>query len=243
MTETASYVAENQLKSVRQVVLEVTRPRLVASRFGKLMLGEPYRTLTASFWAVDFFRLEGDPGPYLLLRADGHTTRLRNKPFRVAFCFYQMKAGGLFALFVDFPGLRIPRASSVPFALFEIIRGLDLDDERQRISEAIERPRLHICFAEGEGPGDGLGSGLWRDGAIDALYDVLVDLDPQCREALKREWQSLLDHHHTLASERRDFNASVRQMQSQNPLTQNPILGRPGAPEAGPAGSSPSGGD
>ncbi len=230
MTEAAWYVAENQIKSVRQVVLEVPRPNLVASKFGKLMLGEPYHTLTTNFWAVDFFRLEGDPGPHLLVRADGHTTRLRNQPFRVAFCFYRMKTGGLFALFVDFPGLRTPRASSVPFALFEIIRGLDLDEERQRIGDAIDQPRLHICFAEGEGPGDGLGSGLWRDGAIDALYDVLVDLDPQCREALKREWQSLLDYHHALPRERCDFDASVRQMQSQNPLTQNPILDRPSVP-------------
>ena len=194
----------------------------------------------ASFWAIGLFRLERDPGPHLLLRADGHTTRFRAhtndrwyQPFRVAFCFYRMKAGGLFALFVDFPKLRILKAPSAPYVLFETIRGIDLDDERQRIHDAIDLPRLRMCFAEGEGPGEGHGSGLWASDAIDALYDVPIDLDHPCREALNREWESLLEYHHTLSNGRRDFAASVRQMQSENPLTHNPIIDRARAQEAG----------
>ena len=230
--ETAWYAAEDQRRSVREVVVEATRPRPVGSRFGKLTLGEKYRTLMARFWAVGFFRLESDPGPYLLLRADGHTTRLRDQPFRVAFCFYRMKAGGLFALFVDFPNLRISTSPSAPYVLFETIRGIDLDDERRRIRGAIALPRLRLCFAEGEGPGEGLGCSIWTSDAIDALCDVPIDLDPQCREALHREWESLLDYHDTLSGERRNFAASVRRLQSENPMTHNPIIDRSRAPEA-----------
>jgi len=232
MTETAWFAAEDQHNNVREVVVEVTQPRPIESRFGKLMLGENYRTLMTSFWAIGLFRLERDPGPHLLLRADGHTTRFRNQPFRVSFCFYRMKAGGLFALFVDFPKLRIPTSPYAPYVLFETIRGIDLDDERQRIHDAIERPQLRMCFAEGEGPGEGLGSGMWSSDAIDALYDVPIDLDPQCREALAREWASLLEYHDTLSGGRRDFAASVRQMQSENPMTHNPIIDRNRSPEA-----------
>ena len=226
MTETAWYAAEDQHKRVREIVVEATRPRPVPSKFGVLMLGTEYRTLMASLWAIGLFRLKSDPGPYLLLRADGHTTRLRNQQFRVAFCFYRMEAGGLIAIFVDFPELQIPRAPSAPYVLFETIRGMDLGDERQRIRDAINRPQLHMCFAEGEGPGEDLGSGMWADGAIDALYDVLIDLDHPCREALNREWESLLEYHDSMSSGRRDFDAGVRQMQSENPLTHNPIIDR-----------------
>jgi hypothetical protein len=118
MTETAWYASEDGRKSVRQAVVEMNKPSPVESKFGKLMLGENYRTLMTSFWAVGLFRLERDPGPHLLLRADGHTTRFRAQPFRVAFCFYRMKAGGLFALFVDFPKLRIPTSPYAPYVLF-----------------------------------------------------------------------------------------------------------------------------
>ena len=232
MTETAWYAADDRRRSVREIVVEVTEPRPVDSKFGKLMLGEKYRTLMTSFWAVGLFRLESDPGPHLLVRADGHTTRFRNQPFRVAFCFYRMKAGGLFALFVDFPELRIPTSPSAPYVLFETIRGIDLDDERLRIRDAINRPRLRICFAEGEGPGEGLGSGMWASDAVDALYDVPIDLDHECRDVLNREWESLLEYHDTLSGGRRDFDASVRQMQSENPPTHNPIIDRARAPEA-----------
>lgn len=235
MTETTWYAAQDRLRSVREVVLEVARPSPVESRFGVLMLGEKYRSVMASLWAVSFFRLDRDPGPYLLLRADGRTTRLRTQPFRVAFCFYRTAAGGLFALFVDFPELEMPKAPSAPFVLFEMIRGIDLDEERQRIRDAINGPQLRMCFAEGEGPGEDLGSGLWASRAIDALYDVLIDLDDACREALNHEWASLLAYHESLSGARRDFAASVRQMQSENPLTHNPIIDRARTPEAGAA--------
>ena len=237
MTETAWYVGEDQQRSVREVVVEMTRPHRVDSRFGVLTLGEQYRSLMSSLWAVGLFRLERDPGPYLLLRADGYTTRLKNQPFRVAFGFYRMEAGGLFALFVDFPEVEMPKTPYMPYApyvLFETIRGIDLDDERERIHGAMNQPRLRMCFAEGEGPGEDLGSGLVWSFAIDALYDVLIDLDPACREALNREWDSLLTYHRSLSSGRRDFAASVRQMQSENPLTHNPILGRTGSRRQNP---------
>jgi len=135
---------------------------------------------------------------------------------------------------MSIPGkeLHIPTSPYAPYVLFETIRGIDLDDERQRIHDAIERPQLRMCFAEGEGPGEDLGSGMWSSDAIDALYYVPIDLNHQCREALDREWRSLLGYHDTLSGEQRDFASSVRQIQAENPLTDNPIIDRAGAAEA-----------
>jgi len=227
MTELTWYTAEDLEKNVSQVVLEANEPRPVSSKFGVLKLDAAYQTLMTNFWSTGFFRLDGDPGPYLLVRADGRTTALKGQPFRVAFSFYRLAAGGLIGVFVDFPKPRRPDGTAPPHALFETIRGIDLDDERQRIGDAINGTKLHMCFGEGEGPAEGLASGLWTDHHIDALYDVLVDLDGPCRDALKRAWTSLLDYHDTLPAESRDFQASVRQMQSENPLSRSPVLDRP----------------
>lgn len=142
-----------------------------------------------------------------------------------------MEAGGLFALFVDFPELELPKTPYMPYVLFEMIRGIDFDDERERIQGAITRPQLRMCFAEGEGPGEDLGSGMWASWYIDALFDVPIDLGHACREALNQEWALLIEYHESLSKGRRDFDASVRQLQSENPLTHNPIIDRARMPE------------
>lgn len=229
------YTAEDPRKSVRQVVIEANEPSPVNSRFGVLRLDEAYRSLMTNFWAAGFFRLADDPGPYLLIRADGRTTWLKGKPFRVAFSFFHLKAGGLIGVFIDFPEPRVSSAPPPPHVLFETIRGIDLDDERGRIRDAINAPRLHLCFAEGEGPGEDLSSGLWAGTHIDALYDVLVDLDSPCRDALNASWTSLLEYHEGLPAEDRDFQASVRQMQAENPVSRNPVLDRPASTDNDPA--------
>ena len=121
---------------MREVVVEVPSPRPVDSKFGMLMLGTKYHMLRANISVTGFFPLESDPGPYLMLRADGHAGRLKNQLFRVAFCFYRMKAGGLVAVFVDFPKLKIAGAPSALYVLSNMIRSIDTEDERQRISDA-----------------------------------------------------------------------------------------------------------
>lgn len=225
------YIAEDKRKSVHEVVIDVQNPQPQASKFGTLVLGTKYHPLRTLVWTIGFFRLENDHGPYLLVRADSTIDRLRAQQFRVAFCFYHMKAGGLISLFVDFPSIKIPGNPYDPFVLFEMTRGIDVEDERQRISDAFSRPSLHVCFAQGEGPGKNLGSGVWVGTGITASYDVLVDLSAECRSALDREWKSLLRYHQSVPSSQRDFQTSFAQMQQENPLSENPILGRSDAPE------------
>ncbi|KPA13116.1 hypothetical protein MHK_006675 [Candidatus Magnetomorum sp. HK-1] len=220
------YTAEDKYKSVREVVLDVTNPSPVDSKFGMMMLGSNYHMLRSNVWVTGFFRLDSDPGPYLMLRADGgYCDKLKNQPFRVAHCFYRMKQGGLFAIFIDFPKLKLSGIPSGDYVLFEMIRGIDMDDEKERISDAINRSNLHICFAEGDGPGEEFG-GMWSGGSINAEYDVIVELSQECRNELNKEWESLFEYHRSLSAGRRDFNDSIQQMQAENPLTHNPIVDR-----------------
>ena len=67
-----------------------------------------------------------------------------------------------------------------------------MEDERERIYDALNRSNLRICFAEGDGTGD---NGMWSGGAINAVYDVIVNIDEDCRNALNKEWKSLLNFH------------------------------------------------
>ena len=223
------YYSEDKPKSVREVVIDVRTPSPVKSKFGMLMLGSKYHILRSNVWVAGYFRLDGDPGPFLLIRADRHADELKSQAFRVAHCFYRMRAGGLYAIFVDFRALILPNAPSGPFVLFEMIRGIDMGDERQRILDGINRPQLHVCFAEGDRPGEDLGGGMWSGGAINAAYDVLVDVGDDCRETLKAEWDALLGFHRSLPTATRDFNSSIGQMQAENPLSRNPIIDLPAA--------------
>ncbi|MCD4780786.1 MAG: hypothetical protein K8S27_09610 [Candidatus Omnitrophica bacterium] len=221
------YHEEDKLKSVREVVVEIINPRPINPKFGMMMLGEKYHLLRSNTWIAGYFRMDGDPGPYFLLRADGYAARLKGQALRVAHCFYRMHAGGLYAIFIDFPNLKLSGVPSEPFVLFEMIRGIDMEDERQRIFDGINRPKLHICFAEGDGPGEDFGGGMWSGGPIDAQYDVVVDIGEECRNMLEEEWNALLMFHRSLSGSVRDFNASLQQMQMENPLSRNPIIERP----------------
>lgn len=207
---TTWYECEDIMKSVRQVVVTCDLPKPVASKFGTLFLVDKYEHLRESYWTTGFFRLDSDPGPYLLLKANSETATLKSARIRIAFCFYRMQAGGLISVFVDFPDLKIEGNPYDPFVLFEMTRGLDGEDERDRITDAISKRQLHICVAEGAG------------GGIEAQYDLVLDIDHDCQDVLYREWNSLLVYHDMNLN--RDFQASVAQMQSENPLSENPIL-------------------
>ncbi len=220
------YQSEDKSKSVREVVLDIKSPIAINPKFGMMMLGTKYHMLRSNVWIAGYFRIDGDPGPYLMVRADGHTEKLRNQSLRVAHCYYRTLSGGLYAIFVDFPAIKVSGIPSDPFVLFEMIRGIDLEDEKLRILDGINKERLHLCFCEGDGPGEDLGGGIWSGGPINAQYDVVVDVPPECRKVMKVEWEELLRYHHKLSPSSRSFNDSVRQMQSENPLTLNPILER-----------------
>jgi hypothetical protein len=91
------YQAESTKTSVRQVVVEIPPGHEKDSKFGMMFFGSKYLQLMTSVWVAGFFRMDGDPGPYVLVRGDGAASQLRGSPLRIAFSFYRMRAGGLMA--------------------------------------------------------------------------------------------------------------------------------------------------
>lgn len=211
------------------MVIEIPPGQEAKSKFGMLFFGAKYLHLMTAPWTTGFFRLDGDPGPYLMVRGDKAVSKLRGSPIRVAFSFYRMKAGGLCAIFVDADCPEVREKLTYPHVLFEMMYGLDTAEAKGQIQDAISRDSLHLCFAEGDGPGE-MSGGIYSGSAINAEYDIVVPLPPDCRAALKQEWENLLKYHGSIPAGRKDFQQSGQQMQSENPQTENPILSRSSQP-------------
>ena len=225
-THTVSwYRTESAAKSVRQVVIEIPPGLDMNSKFGMILLGVIYRDLMMNTWGLGFFRLDSDRGPFLMVRGDRVVNELRNCPMKVAFCFYRMKAGGLVAVYAYADCPAVAQRLTDRIVLFEMVYGCDQNDTRQLILDAISRDALHICFAEGDGPGK-MSGGAFISSAIRAQYDVVIPLPPECRAALKEELAALLNYHSSLLANLRDFQRSGQQMWAENPQGVDPILPR-----------------
>jgi len=143
------------------------------------------------------------------------------------------------AIFVEADSPTVRQRINAPHVLFEMFYGLDQNDTKVLIRDAFRRDTLHICFAEGDGPGQ-MSGGIYSGGAINAQHDVVVALPADCRATLLQEWDGLLSYHASVPAGRRSFADSARQMQAENPATDNTVLPRP-ARSTPPAGVTRSG--
>lgn len=231
------YQAESIKKSLRQVVIEIPSGLEKESEFGMLFLAGKYLALMMNVWGAGFFRLDNAPGPYLMIRGDKVVNKLRGSPMKAAFSFYRMKAGGLVTvyLYADCPA--VAQQLQYPIVLFEMAYGCDQYDTKSLVHDAISRDTLHICFAEGDGPGE-MSGGIFSGSSINAQYDIVVPLPADCRAILKQELEAIFNYHSSIPSSRRDFEQSSQQMWAENPQTDNPILPRQSADSISAASSS-----
>jgi hypothetical protein len=221
------YRAESTQKHVTQIVLcGSSAEQQAKSRFGILCLTTKFMPLLSNEWVTGFFYLDSDPGPFLLVRGDRVVSHLRGSPVTAAFCFYRMRAGGLVTMYVHVDCPAIAQRLTHPIVLFEIAYGLDAENKgnKEMIERAIERDSLHLCFAEGSGTGEHMAGGGFSSSGINAQYDVILPMPPECRAALKKEYDAILSYHSAVPASSRGYNASVQQMWAENPQGVNPIL-------------------
>jgi len=224
------YRAESTQKHATQIVLcGSTAEEQPKSRFGILLLSQKFMPLLSNEWATGFFYLDSDPGPFLMVRADSVASHLRGSPVTAAFSFYRMRAGGLVTMFVHVDCPPIAQRLTHGVVLFEIAYGLDAENKgnKEMIERAIERDSLHICFAEGSGTGERMPGGGFSSSGINAQYDVILPMPPDCRLALKKEYQAILSYHASVPAHTRSYNGSVQQMWAENPQGMSPILTAP----------------
>lgn len=236
------YQAENKEKSVRQIVLYSTAGQDTESRFSMLLLSTKFMPLLNNKWATGFFTLDDDPGPFLMVREDNNVQELRGSQLSAAFSFYRMREGGLITMYVYVDCPAVAQRTTSKLMLFEISYGLDNENREYKeiIERAIERDSLHICFAEGKGTGEYLPGGGFSSESINAQYDVILPISPECRTALRKEYDGIVIYHAGMPSSVRDYQKSVQQMWAENPQGVNPILPLPASFKNNQPGSSSS---
>jgi hypothetical protein len=230
------YQNEVQAKRVRQVVVEAGAAEVQDPKFRLLLLTSKFLPLLTSRMATGFFFLDGRPGPFLMVRADGLIEELRGAPLKVAFSFYRMPAGGLVGVdvFIDSPV--VAKKLAKPFVLFEIAYGLDVENEEMKkaLDRAFSNDFLHLCFTQGEAVAT-VSDGVVQSSGLDSEYDVLIPLDVACKEALQTEYRDILSYHAAIPAGKRDYRESVGQMWAENPEDVLPILKRKPDPVPVPA--------
>lgn len=220
------YLAESAAKHVHQVVIELPKGSEQESKFGMMFFSGKFLPFMMTAWTTGFFRMDSDPGPFLMIRGDNVASKLRGSSMKVAFCFYQMTAGALVTVYVHADCPEVAKNLKYPIVLFEMAYGCDQEDTRNLIRDAFSSEHLHLCFAEGDGPGEMVG-GAFCGSSVDAQYDIIVPLSSECRKVLNQELDAALKYHASLPANRRDFQQSGQQMYAENPQTESPILPRP----------------
>lgn len=211
------YIAENDSKHVRQIVLRIPAEAEVPSRVeGSLLHGA--RLMTQNWAAVTLFMSGDTPdrkGPFVFAKANGVVELLKRRPARVAFAFYRFRAGGVLQIFVKVSSPEVETRAGYPF-IVENVHGPDNEDSRQLIPALLDRENLDVCFVA-DGPA----------GPCQGYFGLRVGIPEDCRGVLKREWESLIQYHSQIPSSARDFGAAIRQFESENPLEENPVLEKP----------------
>lgn len=205
------YLATAHKNRIRQIVLTLPPTCACESKFSKLMLFPHYR-VTQKDWQTEIFTLDDDPGPYLIIRADNVTSKMRGNVIRVAFGFYHMKDSGLFSILVN---VDCPQATcrEIGFANigFENVIGLDTERAVYLYGKFVRNPTKRICFAELTenewGEYIDVASGTRVTAFPQGKFDVVADIPPDCLSALEQEWNTLLSYHKTLS--RPDFQTAV----------------------------------
>lgn len=226
------YQSTDTRKNVRQIVVEIPPAQDTQSQFGMMFFGAKYLQLMTNTWTTGFFRMDSDPGPFLLVRGDRAAGKLRGLPLRLAFAFYRMRAGGIFAIYLEIDSPEVKEqlrqqglTVHAPRILFETFYGLDTEDTTSLIRDGLARDPLRICFAEGDGPGE-MSGGMFSGSSINAQFDVVVSIPPECRRILAKEWENILKYHKAVPPASRSFASGGRQLQAENPITESVVLGR-----------------
>jgi hypothetical protein len=207
------YFAQDKSRALRQVVLNADPEHKTKSRFSSracLVYPRMFSELmNASPLATGLFRLDGDPGPYLLIRTDGTfgdgaelVDFMSNSKFRVAFTFAYLPTSGLVGIFVS--GGTLQMFSQKGF--LERVYGLDESETRDLIADALSKEALHLVLAGDSG----------------SKYDIEIPLDSSCKQLLVEEWKTVLAHHRRIS--RPDFQTAGRRLYQLMPEGSDPVF-------------------
>ncbi len=205
--ETNWYLASDDLRHTRQVVINLPAKANVPAQVSNLVAGSVLMD-TRLKWGIEvLFMDRGERGPFIFAKATGVVERLNNKPGRVALAFYHLTKGGIFQIFVD--------VDDAPYFQYISERSIWLDDKNwcEVVESIIDRQKIEVCFVA---PG--------KNGPLTGFFGRAVNIQPECSERLKQEWKGLIGYHNCIPVSGRNYQGALNQYNLENPLEKNPIL-------------------
>ncbi len=221
------YFSENKSKGLRQIVFDISEDMIQETKFSSLILAAKYKNLIEKGWATGFFRLDGDRGPYLLVRADNFVEEIRKSKIKLGISFFRMDAGGLFGIYVHVDSDKLKKVRDNPNVYFEIAYGLDESGSVDLMTDFLKKDQLELIFADKSNRTQHIIIDQSNSEKVsDPLckYDITISLDENCKKILNYELKDLKKYHSSILTGRRNFQTSVQQLWNVMPETDNPIL-------------------
>jgi len=209
------YQVQDDTKHVRQVVLRLPPEAEVPSRVKGTLI---YRAqLWKQNWAGATLFMRGeeeeeDRGPFIFSKANDVVELLKGCEAQVAFAFYRFKHGGVLQIFVTVESLAVKARMGYPF-ITENAHWPDNEDTKEIIPALFAREDLEVCFLADEAGVPCIGK-----------FGLRIVIPKDCREILKREWQSLQEYHLEIPQEEIDRQLAMAQFERENPMEENPVL-------------------
>jgi len=225
------YFAENKSKGLRQMIFDISEDMIQETKFGSLILAAKYKNLMEKGWATGFFRLDGDRGPYLLVRADNFVEEIRKSKMKLGISFFRMDSGGLFGIYVHVDSDNLRKERDNPNVYFEIAYGLDESGSVDLMTDFLKNDQLELTLADkndrsSQSIYDPSGGGFISMTPPLSKYDISISLDENCKKILNDELKELKKYHSSIPSGSRNFQSSVQQLWNIMPETDNPILSK-----------------
>lgn len=223
------YFAESKSKGLRQIVFDISEDMIQETKLGSLILAAKYNNLMEKGWATGFFRLDGDRGPFLLVRADEFADEIRKSKIKLGISFFRMDAGGLFGIYVHVDSEKLRKVRDNPNVYFEIAYGLDESGSVELMTDFLSKDKLELILADKNDRSSfksiDISSGGFKSSVTPLCkYDITISLDENSKKLLNDELKELKKYHSSISSGKRNFQASVQQLWNVMPETDNPIL-------------------
>lgn len=152
-------------------------------------------------------------GPSVIVKATGCADALSGQPTKVALAFHRFPRGGLVHLFVEVDTPEVVRAVGKPFVVEHVLWPGDSRD-RDTVERLLDSSALRVTFVEPLGAEQG--------GACKVRFALAAPIPAACRDALRREWKDVLEHHAGVAAP--ELQACLNQYNAENPIEESPVL-------------------
>jgi len=219
------YFSTDDERNFTQIVIEVPINERVDSSLASLILSEKYINMVTSTWVVGFFRVDDNPAPRLLIRVHDRLESIIDGRCQIAFTFFRTPSGGILGIYIYFDSDQLRTKLSQSHVFIEIFHGLDVQNFIELVRAGLQQ-RILTCVLATNSEMMRIEANGESYAAPHCRFDIPLQIDPHCTEALVYEFDNLLKYHNDRAGTQ-DYQQSVNYLWQIIPEGANPILPDP----------------